>query len=61
MYGWLVDLGTIAMKGYCAFLKAPAWLEPPYKIVPRHINDTRWSEAYLSAGVQSVYSTAPAD
>ena len=28
-----VDLGAMAMKGYFAFLKAPALLEPHYQIV----------------------------
>ena len=47
-----VDLGTMAMKGYSAFPKAPALLEPHHQIVECHIQDT--------AEVQSVYSTAPA-
>ena len=28
-----VDLGAMAMKGYSAFLKAPALLEPHHQIV----------------------------
>ena len=54
-----VDLGAMAVKGYSAFLKASAILEPHYLC---HIQDTRcggWS--YPFAEVLSVYSTAPAD
>ena len=32
-----VDLGTMAMKGYSAFPKAPALLEPHHQIVLCHI------------------------
>ena len=56
-----VDLGAMAMKGYSAFPKAPASLEPYHQIVYCHIQDTRWGWSYPSAEVQSVYSTAPAD
>ena len=28
-----VDLGAMAMKGYSAFLKAPALLEPHHQVV----------------------------
>ena len=37
-----VDLGAMAMKGYSAFPKAPALLEPHHQIVYCHIQDTRW-------------------
>ena len=32
------------MKGYSAFPKAPALLEPHHQIVLCHIRDTRWRE-----------------
>ena len=32
-YGARVDLGAMAMKGYSAFPKAPALLEPHHQIV----------------------------
>ena len=35
-----VDLGTMAIKGYSAFLKAPALLEPHHQISYCHIQDT---------------------
>ena len=44
-----MDLGAMAMKGYAAFPKAPALLEPHYQIVKCHIQDTRWAESYSSA------------
>ena len=47
-----VDLEAMAIKGYSAFPKTPALLEPHHQIV---------RESYPSADVQSVYSTAPAD
>ena len=56
-----VDLGAMAMKGYSAFPKAPALLEPHHQIVSCHIQDTRWGGSYSSAEVPSVYSTAPAN
>ena len=37
-----VDLGAMATKGYSAFPKAPALLEPHHQIVHCHIQDTRW-------------------
>ena len=50
------------MKGYTAFLKTPALLEPHNQIVWCHIQDTSWMwGSYPSAEKQSVYSTAPAD
>ena len=39
-----VDLGAMAIKGYSAFLKAPASLEPRHQIVQCHIQDTRRGE-----------------
>ena len=36
------DLRTMAMKGYSAFPKAPALLEPHHQIVLCHIQDTCW-------------------
>ena len=57
-----VDLGEMAMKGYSAFLKAPALLETPRQIVQCHIQDTHWyGVSYPSAEMQLVYSTVPAD
>ena len=50
----------MAMKGYSAFPKAPALLEPHHQIVYCHIR-TLVRASYPSAEVQSVYSTAPAD
>ena len=49
------------MKGYFAFPKAPALLEPHHQIVYCHIQDTRWGGSYPSVEKQPVYSTAPAD
>ena len=37
-----VDLGAMAMKGYSAFTKAPALLEPHHQIVQCHLQDIRW-------------------
>ena len=55
-----MDLGAIAMKRYSMFPKAPALLEPHRQIVlvsyPGHLLE----ESYLSAKMQSVYSTATA-
>ena len=51
-----VDLRAMAMKGYSAFPKAPALLEPHHQIVSRTLVG-----GYPSAEVPSVYSTAPAD
>ena len=45
------------MKGYSAFPKAPAFLEPHHQIV----YDNRWWVSYLSAEKQSMFSTVPAD
>ena len=55
-----VDLGAMVMKGYSAFLKAPASLELHHQIVLYHIQDTRGG-SYPSVEKQPVYSTAPAD
>ena len=51
----------MAMKGYTAFPKAPALLEPQLQIVWCRIQDTRWGESYPFEEVQSMCSTAPAD
>ena len=57
-----VDLGAMAIKGYSAFPKAPAPLEPHHLTVQRHMQDTRWGGgSCASAEKQSVYSTTPAD
>ena len=37
-----VDQGAMAMKGFSAFPKAPALLEPHHQIVYCHIQDTHW-------------------
>ena len=37
-----VGLGAMAMKGYSAFPKASALLEPHHQIVQCHIQGTRW-------------------
>ena len=37
-----VDQEAITVKGYSAFPKAPALLEPHYQIVSYHIKDTHW-------------------
>ena len=41
-----VDLGLMAMKGYRAFLKAPALMDPHYQIVLCHIQETRRRAVY---------------
>ena len=51
----------MAIKGYSAFTKAPALLEPHHQIVWCHIHETRWGGAYPTAEEQSVNSTAAAD
>ena len=51
------NLGTIAMKGYSAFPKAPALLEP-HQIVLHHNLDTRRRKICSEA---VVYSIAPVD
>ena len=61
MLPFQVDLEAMAMKGYSAFLKAPASLEPHHQIVLCHIVGWMGFGLYLSAEKQSVYSTAPAD
>ena len=55
-----VDLGAMAMKGFSAFPKAPASLEPQNQILLCHIQDTRFGRSFLSTEMQSVNSTAPA-
>ena len=46
-----VNLGTMVMKEYSVFPKAPALLESHHQIVECHIQDTRWWEVlfYRSA------------
>ena len=57
-----VELGAMAMKGYSAFPKAPALLEPHHQIVLCHIQDTCCGGgSYPSAEMQLVYSTIPVD
>ena len=53
---------AMAMKGYSAFPKAPALLEPSDCLVS-YPGQSLWGGggAHPSAVVQSVYSTAPAD
>ena len=53
-----LDLGVMAIKGYSAFPKVPALLEPQHQIVLCHIQDTRCGGSYPSAEIQLVYSTA---
>ena len=54
--------GRMPMKGCSVFPKAQVLLEPHHQIVYCHIQGTRLvKEAYPSAGLQSVNSTAPAD
>ena len=55
-----VDLGTMAMKRYSAFPKAPALVEPHHQMVSCHIQDARWG-VYSSSEMQLVFSIAPAD
>ena len=56
-----VNLGSIAMKGYSAFPKAPALLEPHNQIVQCHIQGTRCNKFYTNAEMQSSYSIAEDD
>ena len=56
-----VDLGAMAMKGYSAFPKAPALLEPHHQIVIVISRTLVGGVSYASAKKQSVYSTAQAD
>ena len=53
-----VDLGVMAKKRYSASPKTPG-LEPEHQSV--YIQSTHWWGSYLSAEMQSVYPTAPAD
>ena len=50
------------MKGYSAFSKAAALLEPHHQIVKCHIQDIQWGGGVLfpSAEMRLVYSTASA-
>ena len=61
-----VDLRVMIIKEYSAFPKSPALLEPHYQIVSCHIVISRtlvgvWGGSFSSAGIQLLYSTAPAD
>ena len=47
-----MDLGEIAMKGYSAFRKAPALLEPHHQIVYCHKQDSHWGGSYSSTEMQ---------
>ena len=50
-----VDMGAMAMKGYYAFPKAHALLEPHHQIGKYHIQDTRLGVgSYYSAEVQKL-------
>ena len=57
-----VDLGTMAMKGYSIFPKAPALQEPQHQMV--YLSNPEYllgRGSYPSAEMQSMYSTDPAD
>ena len=61
-FGVKADLG--AMKGCSTFPKAPTSLEPHHQIVQCHIQDSHCvceGRGQLSAEMQSVYSTDPAE
>ena len=49
----------MAIKGYSAFPKAPALLEPHHQIILCYIQDTRLRGSYPSAEMLSVYTAAP--
>ena len=55
-----VNLGVMGMKGYSTSHKALE-LEPSDGFVPRPVHTSRRWGSYLSAEMQSAYSTAPAD
>ena len=55
-----VDLGSMAMKEYSAFPKAPAVLEHHHQIIVSYPGHSM-GFFYSSAEMQSVYSIAPAD
>ena len=58
----VTTLGTMAMKRYSIFPRAPAVLIPHHQIVSCHIQDTHWRVgSYPSTEMHSVYPTAPAD
>ena len=50
-----VDLGAVTIKGYSAFPKDPALLEPRHQIVQCHIQDTRWGFLPLCRGAVGVF------
>ena len=56
-----VGLGIMAVKGYSAFPKALALLQPHHQIVYGHIRIFVVGGSYPSAELQSVYSNALAD
>ena len=61
---WTIDRtlsDATTSKGYSAFPKAPALLEPRNQIVKCHSQGTSWGGYYPSAEMHSVYSTTPAD
>ena len=55
-----LNLGVVAMKEYSTFPKVPG-LEPHHQIVLCHNQNTGVEGSYLSAEMQSVYSTTSAD
>ena len=50
-----VDLWAMAEKGYGAFPKAPALLEPHHQIVESHIQDMRWGVLFLCKDTVGVF------
>ena len=56
-----VGLELMAMKGYSAFPKAPAFLEPLHQIVYCHYRTLIGRRPYSTAEMLSVYSIALAD
>ena len=55
-----VELGTMAMKGYSAFPKAPALLQPHHQIVKCHIRTLVGGGSNSFAEMQSLYSKTSA-
>ena len=54
-----VNTGAMTMRGYSAFPKAPALLEPHYHISSVISRTLVWGGGYPFAEKQSVYSAAP--
>ena len=50
-----MDQGAMAMKGYSAFPKAPALLEPHHQIVKYRIQNTRWAVLTLCRDIVGVF------